>query len=580
MTFLSFFKLFNILPYGQPAFTSSAVLQSIRGKKPQLHVLQLAAKANSSRMPSNLKRKEHYRKCFKIIFYIFIILYIALHLMAPRFMAFAADTDDLSGFVDNPALEQELNPDQNKSQADDLEGFEDADPQEDFDTQFDVENPDPSDDFPDIDTDISDHVAVENTASNFQIGGFLKFETEYAPNRDHKELSKVRQSLFLESRYRINQDWKFKASAFTFYDFAYLIESRDEFSDETLDDNEYDIEVRDFYLDGKLTDRVSLKAGRQIIAWGDSDYARVTDVINPRDLSQPGLIDLEDARLPLSAIRLSAFFDQWSFDLAFIHEHPGSRILGAGSDFDYYAVLRDPGLSIAEEQNPDTGLNSSGFAAKATWSYNGGDISFVAANTYDHRPYLRYDGIINTLLAFTPEYDRFTTYGISANMAKGNNLFKLETAFRQDRKLMRDDFISQIMAGTATPEVLTVESKDQVAILAGIEYSGISDLRLTLEGEMVHTLDHKNYLSSDENEFRTYVQATYEMLNDTLELDFFWVYFNPGHGNIFRFSTEYDIFDAFTVQAGIAFYESSNSDSMIHPYKDQDRFFLRFKYSF
>ncbi|MCP4020640.1 MAG: hypothetical protein GY729_02255 [Desulfobacteraceae bacterium] len=506
--------------------------------------------------------RDFQKRFFKILLGFFFILYCALHLFVPRYMAFAAETaaeHTLEGFEDSPQMEEKM--DQG------LDGFNDT-------------NLDELDEFPGLAADIDKDVAKENQNSNLTIGGFIKFETEYAFNRDHKKLSKVRPCLFVETFYKINPDLKFKASALGFYDFAYVIESKSEFLDETLDDNEYDIELRDFYLDGKLTDTISLKTGRQIIAWGDSDYARITDVINPRDLTQPGLIDLEDARLPLFAVRLSAFFDPWSFDVATIHEHPGSKIAGLGSDFDYYAVFRDPSLTIATKKTPDSGLDNSGFAARAAWSYNGGDLALVVADTYDHQPYLVYDGIFNDMFSFTPEYDRFTTFGFSGNLVKDNSLFKLEAAFRKDRKLMRNDVIYQIMSGIPVSGIQTTNSQDQIAVLTGIEYTGISDLRLSLEGEMLHTLDYKPYLSVDEFEYRTYVQATYQMLNDTLEFDLFWVHFNPGHGNILRLSSKYDIFDAFTVQAGMAFYDSSDSDSLIHPYKGQDRFFLRLKYSF
>jgi hypothetical protein len=451
-----------------------------------------------------------------------------------------------------------------------LSGFEDT-----FEDGFEDNDP-----FDNIDTDNLMDDIVQKKDTSLLIGGYVKIVSEYAFNKDNEKLSKLKSILFMETEYRISDDYKFKASGLAFYDASYDIEAKDKNNGSNLDDEPYDIELRDLFLDARLNKIFSVRAGRQIIAWGDSDFARITDVINPRDLTQPGLIDLEDARLPVTALRLSAGLESWSFDLVSIHEHPGSKISGKGADFDYFILMRNPGISIQDKHTPDFGFEDTGFALKATRAFNGGDISFVAANTYDEQPYLNYKGLNNTVMVFTPVYDRVTTYGISSSLAKGSSLFKFETALWQDRKIMRNDFISQISSGVPASLVRTQNSEDQILALAGVEYTGFSNLRLSFETGVVHTLNHKPYLNVEQNEVTTYFQATKNLLNETLALDLFWVFMNPGQGNILRLSTTYDIFDALSVQAGIAFYDSKNSKSAISPYEDRDRFFLRIKYSF
>ena len=145
---------------------------------------------------------------------------------------------------------------------------------------------------------------------------------------------------------------------------------------------------------------------------------------------------------------------------------------------------------------------------------------------------------------------------------------------------MRNDFLTQISSGLPTSSVKTTRTHDQISALAGIEYTGFSDLRLSFEAQMIHTFDHQPTLSVRENEYNTYFQATKDLLNETLELDFFWVYMDPGNGNILRFSATYDFFDAMSIEAGVAFYLSEKASSVLHPYKDLDRVFVRVKYSF
>ena len=426
--------------------------------------------------------------------------------------------------------------------------------------------------------DNSDGIILSGaTTSNFYLGGYTELETEIGYEKPDEKLSKFKSILFVETEYRLNRDHKFRASGLVYYDAAYgMVESYGQ----SLDDKVSDIELQDLYLDSTLSDGFSVKAGRQIIAWGDSNYARITDVVNPRDNTSPGLIELEDSRLPVASLRLSAQYGSFCLDGVSIHEHPGSKISGLGSDFDYYAPLRWPNIWIRDKNTPDTGFKDTGVAFKATRSINGGDISLVASNTFDDLPVLSYQGITTRgMLVFTPEYERVSTLGISASMTKKSALFKVEAAFRKNRAVQRNDVLFQIAAGIPAMSIQTFDKKDQVEALTGLEYT-VSDLRIILEGKVLHTLDHEPFLGIPEYEYRTYFQATYEMLNETLALDLFWVYFNPGQGHILRLSGEYDIFDDVSAQLGVAFYDADNSDTVIYPYRDMDRIFFRFKYFF
>ncbi|NOX33618.1 MAG: DUF1302 domain-containing protein [Deltaproteobacteria bacterium] len=449
---------------------------------------------------------------------------------------------------------------------DDPKGFEDG-----------FEDNDP---FEEIDIDALTKENVQNQDGKFLVGGFIEIESEYAFHKNDEKLSGLKPLLFIETEYKINENYKVKASGQAFYDMSYDIEAKDNNKGSNLDDEKKAFGLKDFYLDGKMGDIFSVRIGRQIIAWGDSDYARITDVVNPRDLTSPGLTDLEDARLPVAAFRLSAFFNAWSFDFVTVHEHPGSKISGKGSDFDYYTLLRSPVILINDKHTPDSGIKNTSFAFKATHAFNGGDISFVAADTFDDKPFLSYDGPANGIMVFTPEYGRIITYGVSASLAKGSGLFKFETAFTRDKKIMRNDVLANISSGLDNSLIKTTSSKNQVSSLAGVEYTGFTDLRLSFEAQLIHTLNHRAFLSVDENEYLTYFKATKDLLNETLELALFWVFMNPGQGNILRLSGTLDIFDALSVGAGMVFYDAADLSSDLHPYKDRDRVFIRVKYSF
>ena len=78
-----------------------------------------------------------------------------------------------------------------------------------------------------------------------------------------------------------------------------------------LDAYEQESELREVYLQGALASALDIKVGRQIVVWGKSDNIRITDVLNPIDNREPGLVDIEDVRLPLTMSRLDFYFGDW-----------------------------------------------------------------------------------------------------------------------------------------------------------------------------------------------------------------------------------------------------------------------------
>ncbi|MCP4163172.1 MAG: DUF1302 domain-containing protein [Deltaproteobacteria bacterium] len=450
-----------------------------------------------------------------------------------------------------------------------------------FEEDFDEEEPD---DIPEVDMDSIEKEEGKDS-TDFYIGGFLKQEIEYGYDRTDRKLSKVKSILSLESSYNLTEDFKFKISGMGFYDSAYEIDGRGDYAREVLDDNESEVSLRELFFDWKIDDHFMLKFGRQVVAWGESDYSRVTDVINPRDLRGPGLTNLEDARLPTSAIRLTYESGSFATEFVTIHEHPGSSISSYGSDFDYYTSLRLPVVSIANEDNPENTFKNTGFAIKTTKLFNGGDISFYISKTFDDLPVLKatnieFSGPNLSMLSLTPEYHTFKTYGVTGKKAIGSVLYKFELAFIDGKKIMRGDFINNITFGMTASELETFKSKDQLTTVLGIEYTGVSDLRVTLELENVHTFDFESSLATDRNDKRAYLQATYGLLNETMEIDLLCTYFERGKGGIIRLSTNYDIIDNLNIELGTIFYGADNSDSIFYNFRDQDRVYSRIKYSF
>ncbi|WDP91271.1 MAG: hypothetical protein HUN04_16830 [Desulfobacter sp.] len=459
------------------------------------------------------------------------------------------------------------------SDSDSGNGFDDS-----LEEHFDEDLEDP---FSDADLILEE----EKTApSPFYIGGYAEIGSDIGFNKSKNKLSSIKPVLSIETEYKAGKNNKLTAGFRAGVETAYAMTDREDPGPQSQDDREWEFLPWNIYLDSRLSDHFSLRAGNQIIAWGESNYARVLDVLNPRDMTRPGLMELEDARMPVPALRLTAQYGSFSAEAVTIHGNPGDKLAGLGSDFDAFAALRQPGVRILNKEEDRFSASPEGAGIKLTRSFNGVDISLAAARTHDGTPVLSYRGIDGGDLTFVPVFEKMTTLGAAVSLVRDAALFKLEGVFRKDRAVLRNDVQSQVMAqlgaGILQPTVRSWEDCDQVEALAGIEYTKIDDLRILAEGTWLRTLGHDNFLAQPRDQYTTYVQATYEMWNDTLSWDLFWVYFNPGDGHILRLTGEYDLTDNLRFKAGIAFYDAGSPETRIYPYRDMDRLFFAITYFF
>ena len=127
-------------------------------------------------------------------------------------------------------------------------------------------------------------------------GGSLAEELSYnyahnapdAGQSDHRGLSSIKTRLDLDTDYRFDSGWKGRLSGHVFYDGAYTLRGRDDYSAEFLDTYESEAEIDEAFIEGPLSQAFDLKVGRQIVVWGKAETLRVTDLLNPLDLRVPG----------------------------------------------------------------------------------------------------------------------------------------------------------------------------------------------------------------------------------------------------------------------------------------------------
>ncbi|MEA1971132.1 MAG: DUF1302 family protein, partial [Thermodesulfobacteriota bacterium] len=226
--------------------------------------------------------------------------------------------------------------------------------------------------------------------SMFSLNGNLKLGASYnfahhkpeGNETDWRGLSRLRTELNLELNAKFSSSWQARINGKGTYDFAYTIQDRDEFTNDVLDNYEKELELGETYIQGSLTKSLDIKLGRQIVVWGKSDNIRVTDVLNPLDIREPGLTDIEDLRLPVTMSRLDYYIGDWSLTGIAIHEIRFNKIPKYGSDF--YPGFQPP----PHEDKPDSCCKNTEYAAAINGIFSGWDISFYWADYYNDMPYM------------------------------------------------------------------------------------------------------------------------------------------------------------------------------------------------
>ena len=384
-------------------------------------------------------------------------------------------------------------------------------------------------------------------------------------NTDYQGVQRLRTRLNLQLDIDLPYEWKARMAGFVFYDFAYLIHGRNDYTQDVIDRYEWDIDTQDAWLQGSVTENLDLKIGRQVVNWGRSDTIRVLDVINPLDSSDPGLADIEDLRRPIGMARADYYWDRFSFTALAIPEIRFNLDPPPGSDFNP-APPPPPGIADPHEHTPEDFAHWE-WAAAVTGIFQGWDVSLHFAYVYDHTGHL--ESVLS--LPLRVDHNRLTLVGAGGNYTIGNWLLKSEIAWADGYGFT------------------DASDKSRLDVMAGVEYYGINDTSIALEIAERHYFDfpgqptlETGFFVPQEDSVETALRVTSSFLNDRLELSALGLLFSGEDfhdGSIVRLQASYDIRDALVATAGILLFQEGDI-LPLNAWGKNDRLFFEVKYSF
>jgi hypothetical protein len=406
----------------------------------------------------------------------------------------------------------------------------------------------------------------ESDSGVFAIGRFsgsLSFSGVYAfvdrdqrapGSTDFKGVTRLRTRMDLKYEADLLPGWRLNAEGHAWYDWVYNLVDRD-YPDKVVDDYKREVEVDDLWLRGRLSSFADIKLGRQVVVWGKSDNLRVTDVLNPLDGRELGMVDIEDLRLPVTMSRLDLYQGDWNLTGLLIHEVRMDKLPAFGSEFYPF-----PGPLPSNDVPSGTVAHTQlGLALNGT--FRAWDLSLYAANLYDRTPYIANPGTAQA----ERRHARITMFGAAADLPLGNWLWKAELAH--------------------FPNLRLTGITDRVArsdVLLGVEYSGFDDTSLSLD------LVDRHYYQYDplpggppRNDWQAAVRYQGDFQHDRLHLTLVGTFIElfDNKAGFVRASGEYELTDAIDLTLGVVFYQEGDRPPA-SGVGDNDRVFLDLEWSF
>jgi hypothetical protein len=408
----------------------------------------------------------------------------------------------------------------------------------------------------------------ETSPKKWEIDGFFRTDLSYTfsgnppgPSEpDYRGISKLRTTLQLELPVRMSSQWDGFVSGQAFHDFSYGLKGRRNFTAEALDLYEDQAELREAYISGSPGTGFDVKFGRQIVVWGAADYVRVVDILNPLDSREPGLVDIEDLRLPITMSRIDFSMNRWTLSGVAVHEVDFGRKPVFNSQFSPFP------MAPPAEFEPSESLANTEVAISLTGSLPGLDLGLYWADYHDDAPHFETAGGMTKL-----KHSRLSMVGMSANGVSGDWGWKGEAALVNGLRFNN----------------LPSDRLSRLDSLVGLEYSGITDTTIALEVVNRHLLDHSPVLQAapdfqDKNSTQYVVSLRRSFLRDRLHLHSLSSFFGAGfeQGSFQRLSAEYQLRDGLALTLGVLFFHSGDSGGVPDTYEDNDILFMQAKYSF
>lgn len=409
---------------------------------------------------------------------------------------------------------------------------------------------------------------VSGEASKFSLNGSIKNETAYRLRKAH-QFSKINNILNLKASGDITDSLSYVLSSRVSYDGVFDL--TDNYDSRVEDDQRIRKDLRDAYIDIGLGN-FDLRLGQQQIVWGQAVGLFFADIVNPKDLREFILPELDQVRIPVLAANAEYFYKDTYFQLVFIPFPEFNEFGSTGSEFDYSNNIYNQGAQIVtvDPTEPSNDLDNSEIGFRISKLTGGWDLSlFYLYDYYNFPVNYRYITYGPYTITYRPEYERINRVGSTFSKEISDFIFKGEFIYSD----------KMFYASSDTSDVDGIETSGQFEWLLGMDYTFSKKIETNVQIMQNIILDHENTMTKKEVTTSASLWVKTGFLDNRIEPEFFFVSSLDQKDYMFRPKVSYNHDDniKFVIGADI-FYGESDGDYGL--FDQSDRVYFEMSYDF
>lgn len=311
--------------------------------------------------------------------------------------------------------------------------------------------------------------------------------------------------------------------------------------------------TREAYLQTSLG-KTSVRLGYQILPWGVSEGGAITDEVSPRNTSEFFFVSLEESRIGQPMLTADHFSDLGQWTAFFVPRPSYNKYPDQRSAYDIPGAFDVP--------RPRARWNAPGdyeYGLRWQRTFGKSDLSLMTASLIDN------DYVVRK--------QRFSMFGLTANVAKQNLLFRAEAALKKPKALF---------ARATNGDGTTIVESDQLDASLGFSYTpGGRSLVYSAEVVWNRLLDWRDgILGRVKNEYSLIGAVGNRFHNDELTLTWLTIYNQTYKSVQSKFLSSYRIDDNSTVYLEVFYPIERDDRSASWPYRDQKQLVIRYQYQF
>ena len=323
-----------------------------------------------------------------------------------------------------------------------------------------------------------------------------------------------------------------------------------------------------------------MRVGKQQIVWGKADGVFITDIVSPLDLSEFLLPDFDEVRTGVIAAKLNYYIGNSTFEAIWIPQFTQTTRPKDNSIWYVQPKFNMPTTFDWSKSKINPSFKNSELFFKWSVMTSKIDFEFMGGYTWDDNPTMhvkkQFETNTTTMLPnnilkgliITPQHHRLSVVGGSFSTDIKDNILRGEAAFYNGKYFKTKD-------PKASDDLI---QKNYLNYVVGIDFN-IGEVKLSTQIIQKYILDYNNMMTDNEFHNTATFMARYDMMRETLHLEFFSYIGLSDQDALIRPKITYDFDDSFSILLGANIFIGER-DGQFGQYQDNSMIHTKIKYNF